>query len=186
MIEDKSLINQCLKGERKAQKALYEKYRSYWFVICLRYSNDRNEACDILQNALINIYSKLNQFKADLGSFKSWSSKVVVNDCIMYIRKKKKYQFESDLSDQLNNVRDSYDVISSLSSEEIVNLVMKLPIGYRTVFNLYAIEGYSHKEIGAKLGIAEVSSRSNLSRAKQLLRKKLQALQNSDQWIKAI
>lgn len=174
MIEEQSLINQCKQGQRKAQKALYEKYRSYWFVICLRYSNDRSEACDILQNALINIYSKLNQFNPELGNFKSWSSKIVVNDCIMYIRKKKKYQFESDLSDQLNTVRDSYDVISNLSSEEIVNLVMKLPIGYRTVFNLYAIEGYSHQEISEALNISLGTSKSQLFKAKKILRHKVE------------
>jgi len=174
MTEDISLIQRCKKGENKAQKALYDKYKSYWFTICLRYSNDRSEACDILQNGLVNIYTKLDQFNPKLGSFKAWSSRVVVNDCVMFLRKKKKYQFESDISDQIDTVKDTYDVISTMSSKEIINLIVKLPLGYRTVFNMYAIEGYSHEEISKELDISIGTSKSQLFKAKKLLKEKIE------------
>ena len=176
MIEDKLLIKHSIQGKPKAQRALYEKYRSMWFMICLRYVQNREDALDILQNALVKIYTKLNQFDPQKGKFSTWSSKIVVNESILFSRKKvKELGLDQLHEDALMYAKDD-EKVELLSAQELTKLVQELPDGYRLVFNLNVIEGYTHKEISELLGISEGTSKSQLFKAKKLLKKKIQVL----------
>jgi len=171
---DQRIINQCKKGVVSAQKELYTMHRNQWFTICMRYVNKREDALDVLQNALIKIYSKLDQFDANLGTFKSWSSRIVVNESIMFQRKywNTPVAAISNL-EVLSNTEES-KAISNLTLEELTKEIQQLPTGYRVVFNLYEIDGFSHKEIAQQLGISIGTSKSQLFKAKTMLKKKLE------------
>jgi len=176
MTEQSKLIEQCKLGNAKAQRELYAKYKSLWFTICLRYMHKQEDALDALQNALIKIYSKLDTFQIEVGSFKSWSSKVVVNECIMFQRK---YWSKPEFSSQnleLHSGKVDSSALSTLNMEDITRMIQELPNGYRVVFNLYEIDGYTHKEIAQALGISEGTSKSQLFKAKLLLKKKLEPI----------
>lgn len=172
-MSEAQLISRVKKGNAKAQTLLYQKYRTLWFAMCLRYSKNRDDAMDALQNALINILSNLHQFDPDKGSFKSWSTKIVVNENLMLLRKKN-LQLEvidfrlEDLEPYTNENSES-----SFSKKELIQMIQSLPDGYRAVFNLYVMEGYSHQEISGILNISVGTSKSQLSKAKKMLRAKL-------------
>lgn len=172
-LSDEQLIKGCLNGDKKAQRALYEQYKVMLFGVCLRYGNDRAEAEDLLQEGFIKIYSDLYQYrpKSALGA---WMRRVVVNVALQHIRKKKNH-FKTV---EIEQIADSYEaddaVFSSMRAKALIRMVQQLPDGYRTVFNLYAIEGYSHKEIAEKLDITVNTSKSQLSRAKSVLRKMIE------------
>lgn len=170
------LIKQCREGKLKAQRALYEKYKTPWYTIALRYLRNKEDAADALQNALVKIYTKLNMYKEASGSFKSWSCRVVVNECIMYQRKYWKHNTFKEVEDDMIWIGDTNNPLVNLSVEELLGQVQKLPDGYRVVFNMYAIEGYSHREIAESLDISEGTSKSQLSKAKKMLRLKIEEL----------
>lgn len=176
MSNEKSLIKQCQKGQRVAQRKLYELYRSKWYVIAMRYMRNNDDALDVLQNALVKIYSKMEMFNAELGSFSSWSSKIVVNESIMYQRKYWKHQIVDSYEEELLKVEDDFDPVSMLSAKELIKLIQTLPNGYRVVLNLFVIEGYSHKEISEILEISVSTSKSQLFKAKKLMKKKIEGL----------
>jgi RNA polymerase sigma-70 factor (ECF subfamily) len=142
-------------------------------MICLRYLRENQDAQDVLQNALIKIYSNLKTFDINRGSFKSWSSKIVVNECIMFLRKRSRSFFYNELQEELEIHDNSYTPIEKISAEEITQLILQLPVGYRLVFNLFAIEGYSHKEIAETLSISIGTSKSQLFKAKKMLKEKV-------------
>ncbi len=181
MIDDNLLIKNCIKGKAKAQRELYEKYRSMWFMICLRYVQDREDALDILQNALVKIYTKMDQFDVNRGKFSTWSSRIVVNESIMFSRKKVKDLGLDQLHEDALLYAKEEEKIELLSAQELTRLVQELPEGYRLIFNLNVIEGYTHKEIAELLGITEGTSKSQLFKAKKLLKKKIQILVQSDE-----
>lgn len=174
MTEEALLLNRCRKGNLSAQREVYDKYKSIWFTIALRYLRNREDAADALQNALVNIYTKLDTFKPEYGSFKSWSCRIVVNDSIMYQRKYWKHNTFQEIGDDMIWLGDTNNPLSNLSAEELLKQIQKLPDGYRIVFNMYAIEGYSHKEIAEHLEISEGTSKSQLSKAKKMLRSKIE------------
>ena len=176
MIGENKLLQRCRKGEVSAQREIYEKYKSIWFTIALRYLRNREDASDALQNALVNIYTKLDSFKADQGSFKSWSCRIVVNESIMYQRKYWKHNTFAEIEDDMIWLDNSNNTESNLSAEELLKLIQKLPDGYRVVFNMYAIEGYSHKEIAEYLEVSEGTSKSQLSKAKKMLRSQIEEM----------
>jgi len=162
-----------LKGSRKHQKQLYLKYKSQLFGVCLRYAKSRQEAEDMLQDGFVKIYSDLYQYRP-IGPLGGWMRKVVVNVALQHIRRRKKLFPIIDL----NQVADQYEtddvVFSNFRTKALVGMIQQLPDGYRAVFNLYVIEGYSHKEIAKQLGVSEATSKSQLSRAKATLRKMLE------------
>ena len=181
MIDDNLLITNCIKGKTEAQRALYEKYRSMWFMICLRYVQNREDALDILQNALVKIYTKMHQFDAKKAKFSTWSSKIVVNESIVFSKKKvKELGLDQLHEDALMYAREEENV-EWLSAQELTKLVQELPDGYRLIFNLNVIEGYTHSEIADLLNISEGTSKSQLFKAKKLLKKKIQILVQSDE-----
>lgn len=170
------IIRNAGRNNRKAQNQLYDQFGSLWYSICLRYNQSEEDARDALQNALIRIYSNIKQFDTNKGSFKSWSSRIVVNENLMLLRKNKtKFtQAPEDLSYELTDT--SVSATDILSARELTRLIQSLPEGYRMVFNLYVIEGYSHDEIAEKLGISTGTSKSQLYKAKQQLKQKLEVL----------
>ena len=170
MIEDKLLIKDCLKGKTEAQRRLYEKYRSMWFMICLRYVKEREDALDILQDSLVKIYTKLNQYDPNKGQFSTWSSKIVVNESIMFSKKKLKELGLDQLHEDSLLYAKEEEKLELLSAQELTKMVQELPEGYRLVFNLNVIEGYTHIEIVELLGISVGTSNSQLFKAKNILK----------------
>jgi RNA polymerase sigma factor (sigma-70 family) len=170
ILEEKTLIKRCLDRDPMAQKHLYDLYSKKLYGICLRYSQSDEEAQDILQDSFIKIFSKLNTFQ-NTGSFEGWMKRIASNTAIEYYRKRidiveaDEFTVSPYLSTQADN---------NLEVEELLKLIQNLPDGYRIVFNMYAIEGYNHGEIATKLGISEGTSKSQYSRAKVYLQKKIE------------
>jgi RNA polymerase sigma factor (sigma-70 family) len=174
--EEKRLIEACLQGNSLAQKKLFKKYYNLMFAICLRYTKDHDSAKEILQEGFIKIFNSISKFKFE-GSFVGWMKRIMINSAIDRYRKlnTEPPQLEIDTNVQID---EDADIYSKLEKDDLLRCVQQLPDGYRTVFNLYAIEGYSHKEIGEKLGISEGTSKSQLFKAKQMLQKMIKNLFN--------
>ncbi len=169
---DEQLIIKCKKGNARAQKLLYDKFGGKLMGICYRYAGDTDEAKDILQEGFIKIFENLNKYKG-VGSFEGWMKRIVVNTALDNIRKNKKLKLNEDIDDlDYKLVSNSY-IEEKMAADDLLNILSKLPIGYRTIFNLYAIEGFSHKEIAEKLSISVSTSKSQYSRAKSILREKI-------------
>ena len=173
MIKEQQLINKAKRGDKRASQQLYEQYERYWFRICLRYGKNRNEAQDILQEGLIAVFRGLKTFNTTKGNFKSWSSKVVVNAALQYLKKHQKQRVFSDLTEAQTNVDFSANILDRLAAKELIALIQQLPLGYRLVFNMYVLEGYSHQEIAQQLNISVGTSKSQLSKAKRTLRERI-------------
>jgi RNA polymerase sigma-70 factor (ECF subfamily) len=171
-IED--LIQGCIKEDRVCQRELYKLFASKMMVVCLRYAKDKMEAEDILQEGFIKIYDNISKFRMQ-GSFEGWIRRIMVNTAINKIRAGKR-QFE-ELDDRMMEVSNNQDVLDNFSAKDILNLISEMPAGYKYVFNMFAIEGFSHKEIADSLGIEEASSRSQYAKAKKYLQQKLIELQ---------
>lgn len=171
-INEADLIKGCLNGDSKMQEELYKRFAPKMYAVCLRYSNNAENAQDLLQEGFIKIFRNLNRFRGD-GSFEGWIRRIFVNTSIEYFRKKTNLFSITEREDLV--VEDSsLNALDRLAEKDIILLVQELSPGYRTVFNLYAIEGYSHKEIGTMLNINEGTSKSQLARAKSILKKKVE------------
>ena len=168
-MNETQLIEGCKQHNPKAQKALYDTYARKMMSVCLRYGSNRETAEDLLQEGFIKVFSAI-------GSFEGWMRRIFVNTALEYLRKNDilKESVEIDNTEVLQEV--DYSAIERISADELMELIAELPPGFRTVFNMFVIEGYSHKEIGDALGITESTSRSQLTRAKRLLQKKLEEL----------
>ncbi|MEY8020319.1 RNA polymerase sigma factor [Muriicola sp. SD30] len=165
----KKLINQCKKGDRKAQEQLYRKYSSVLYGLCLKYSRNKTEAEDNLHDSFITIYDKIDQFKFK-GSFEGWLKRITVNTVL---QKYRKGQHMNVVSDNLSEEEDlDYDY-PDVQLSTLLQYVQELPNKYRLTFNLYVLDGYTHKEISELLGTSTGTSKSNLSRAKMILKEKL-------------
>ncbi len=163
-----TVINKCKKGDRAAQNELYKSLYSFGLTICMRYIGDQLEARTVLNDGFYKMFRNIEQFNQDFA-FKPWFKTIVVNCSLDYLRKNAKFKNQVSIDQELNCSIDS-DAISKMSFEETLEIVDKLPTAYRTVFNLYVIDGYKHEEISKQLGISVGTSKSNLSRAKQKLR----------------
>ncbi len=161
------LIKGCIKHDVNCQRRLFEQYAGKMMTVCLRYANDMPEAEDILQEGFIRVFNNLHQFKFE-GSFEGWVRRVVVNCALKHIQKKRiSFSEIKEHGDDMPQI-ESY-VFSSLGEEELLKLIEQLPTGYKLVFNLNVIEGYSHEEIGNMLGIQPSTSRSQLVKARKML-----------------
>lgn len=153
---------------------MYEMYAGRLFALCLRYTNNEDEAKDILQEGFIKIFDKLQQYK-NKGSLEGWMRKIIVNTALEKIRRENRFVLVED-DTMIENEQYKYEhVLEELGAKELLEMIQELSVQYRMVFNLYAIEGYSHKEISKKLNISEGTSKSNLSRARELLKSKIEA-----------
>ena len=175
-ISDKHLIAQCLKGKARYQKMLYDRFACKVYPVCYRYAKNEEDAKDILQETFIRVYSKLDTFE-DKGSFEGWIRKIAVNTSIRHYQNSLRKLDDRDI-ENVPEISSDDNILSELNAEDILKKISELPTGYRVVFNLYAIEGYSHKEIAEELGISEGSSRSQLTRARQHLMEALQPKTN--------
>ena len=166
---EEELIKGCIKRDRNAQKRLYDTFSSKMYALCCRYVKDSMEAEDVLVTAFTKILDRIDQFKGE-GSFEGWIRRVVVNEALTYLRRNRSMYIETEL--EAADREPDYQLISDhLEAEDLLNMIKELPAGYRIVFNLYAIDGYSHKEIADQLSISENTSKSQLSRARVFLQK---------------
>jgi len=163
-----SLINSCKKQDSKAQQLLFERLSPKMLGVCRRYIGDMQEAESVLVCGFLKVFNKINQFSGS-GNFEGWVRKIMVNESLLYLRKHKSMYLEVDIEEA--DSEPNYGQAQYLFEElELIEMINNLPVGYRTVFNLYAIEGYSHKEISIQLAISENTSKSQLSRARKLLK----------------
>ena len=173
----KHLLDSCIAGDREAQKALYDQLAPRMFSVCIRYIGDKMLAEDVLQEGFITLFTKLKTYKGD-GSFEGWARNIFVTTALMYLRKKDVLKISDELDQAKGMKAETVTQTQNLGYKELMELIMTLPPGFRTVFNLYALEGYSHKEIGEMLGISETTSRTQLSRARTWLQNKIKEREN--------
>ena len=172
---DRELIHGCLKADACCQRMLFDQFAGRMMTVCLRYGQDRREAEDILQEAFIQVFASLSQFRF-LGSLEGWIRRITVNTALRILQHKK-IQFSAIGDNTLDHAVLENDALSALSAEEILVMISQLPPGYRLVFNLCVMEGYDHNEIAKMLDINPATSRSQLSKARSLLRTKLEESQ---------
>jgi RNA polymerase sigma factor (sigma-70 family) len=170
---ESELVEGCQAGKPFYQRALYQQYNRLMFGVCLRYADNHDDAKDILQDGFIKVFKHINSFKGK-GSFEGWIRRIMVHTSIEHYRRNSRY-FMVDIK-EAGDMEFDADALSSLSRNEILEIISELPAGYRTVFNLYVIEGYTHQEIAKMLGVSEGTSKSQLSRAKKILQEKLTKL----------
>jgi RNA polymerase sigma factor (sigma-70 family) len=166
-----SLLDGCKKGDRKAQESLYKALASKMMGVCMRYAKDTFEAEDILQMGFVKVFQKVTEFRSD-GSFEGWIRRIMVNTAIETYRKNLRSLNVVDIDEVYDQPQSTFDM-GKLELNDLMKLVQQLSNGYRIVFNMYAIEGYSHKEIAKELGISEGASKSQLSRARAILKDKI-------------
>lgn len=171
------IIKACIKGNRGAQNRLYNLFAGKMFGLCLRYADSEDEAKDILQDGFIKVFLNLKQFNHK-GSFEGWIRKIIVNTALEKFRDKS-YLFAVSMENDYDQNDKKYDhILSELAANDLLKIIQELSPQYRMVFNLYAIEGYSHKEICKVLNIKEGTSKSNLSRAREILKDKVKRYYN--------
>jgi len=176
-VKEQELIAQCLKNDRTAQRALYDRFSPKMFGVCKRYLKTREDAEDILLEGFTRVFNKLEQYSG-AGSFEGWIRRLIINECLMFLRKRHDFK----LTVEISNVRipTQLNVEDELAEKDILNLLDALPTGYRTVFNLYVLEGYKHREIAEIMGISINTSKSQLILAKKRLRKLIEERQYPD------
>ena len=162
------LLQGCINNEPMAQKELYQKYNSKMLSVCYRFAHNREDAEDMLQEGFIKVFSQIHTFRSQ-GALEGWIRRIMVHTCINHLKRNKKFNESVDLI-HANGVQVKADSIPSIvQAKQVIECIRLLPIGYRTVLNLYALEGYSHKEIATVLDIEESTSRSQYTRARQML-----------------
>lgn len=171
-IEEKDLIRLCRERDERAQKALYDALAPKMYHLCIRYMGDRESAQDILQEGFITLFSKLDSYSGE-GSFEGWARRIFVNTALMSLRKSDVLKGSEEMDAAYSISADDISALDRIGYAELMKLIGELPDGYRTVFNMYVVEGFSHKEIGDALGISENTSRSQLQRARTLLQNKI-------------
>lgn len=172
-MDDTSLVIECVKGDSRAQRMLFERFSKKMLGVCMRYAKSTEQAEDVLQDGFIKVFSKLNDFKHD-GSLEGWIRRIMVNTSLDQIRKENKLLGNTSLDNVDYKLQDNAFVLENLAAKDLMKMVQSMPVGYKVVFNMFAIEGYSHKEISEHLGISENTSKSQYSRARAYLRERLE------------
>lgn len=169
--QTKELIQSCIDGDRYSQNRLYEQYAPKMFAVCMRYSKNREEAEDILQDGFVQVFRSLHSFKF-AGSFEGWIRKIMVYTAVANYRAKSKMHAIINIEGMENiEMTNNEDIVALLGKKELLNMVQSLPPMYRMVFNLYVFEGLKHREIARELGVSEGTSKSNLFDAKMILQR---------------
>lgn len=158
-------------GDDRAREVLYQHFAPTMYGVCLRYASDQEEAQDFLQEGFITLFTRLNDFRFE-GSFEGWIRRIMVNTCLGALRKRKLQLVREDYT-MMDTQNDGHSDPANLAAADLLKIIQELPQQYRTVFNLYAIEGFSHREIATALGISEGTSKSNLSRARDILQRRV-------------
>ncbi len=180
MVSEAELIQGCLEGKKEIQKQFYQRYAPTMLGVCFRYFNSREEAEDALQEGFIKVFANLRSFRNE-GSLEGWVRRIIVNTSLNMIRNHLKYKFHTDIDDAVNVISEDEDIVGEINREEMLRLLQELPPGYKLVFNLYEIEGYSHKEIADMMGISVSTSKTQLLKARKWLQKKLYLLNREKQ-----
>ncbi len=173
--EAKFLVEQSIKGNRSAQKRIYDVLSGKMLAVCLRYMGDRETAEDVLQDGFVTLFTKLDTYSGE-GSFEGWARKIFVNTALMALRKNDALKMSEGIDTAWDISDESPGSVQDIGYKELMRVVSELPAGYRTVFNMYIVEGYSHKEIARELGISENTSRSQLQRARIMLQNRIKEL----------
>lgn len=168
MTDNEKLIKQCQKKSSRAFDELYKNYSSLVYGICIRYTKDRAEAEDLMQECFIKILNKIGDYEFK-GSFEGWLRRLTVNNAINFLKSKKSFMSEDVGEYEIQDDNFGSDVISDLSVKEIISIINRLPAGYRTVFNLHVIEGYKHTEIAELLEISDITCRTQYKKAREAL-----------------
>ncbi len=166
-VTEEELIKACKRQERKAQKLLYERYAPKMFGVCKRYLRHQEDAEDVLIEGLFKVMSKIDSFNGK-GSFEGWIRRIIVNECLMFLRKRHNFKLTVEISNI--DIKTEVTILDELAAKDILVLLDKLPLGYRTIFNMYVLEGYKHREIAEELGISINTSKSQLILAKKRMR----------------
>lgn len=174
-MSDEELLAGCLNKDGDSQKALFAKYGERMMGLCLRYAGSREEAQDYLQEGFIKVFEKLGQYNGS-GALGGWISTVMVNTALIQLRKKKREGYSEDIGEMYNLSTSDHDILDKMSADELMQVVTSMPPGYRAVFNLFAIEGFSHKEIADKMEISESTSKTQFHKAKAYLKKRIEEL----------
>lgn len=174
MQDEYELVEGCRRQDRHVQRQLYEQFAGKLFVVCKRYIKDPDEAEDVLQDAFVKIFRHIDSFRFE-SPLEAWLKRITINTALKQLRKQKPWENTTDIQDQAPLLPQADESLPSLNYKYLLNLIQELPPGCRTIFNLYAIEGYNHPEIAGMLDIAEGTSKSQYARARQLLQQKLQA-----------
>ena len=172
-MDEQELILGCIAARPKAQKALFDIYAPKLYVVCLRYLKDQMRAQDVLQDTFVKIFANISNYKSE-GAFEGWLKKIAVNTCLDQLRKDKKLLTDVSIDDVSHKLSSESFSAEKLMADDLLKLVQALPDGYRTVFNLFAIEGYSHQEIAAQLGISESTSKTQYLRARAYLKERIE------------
>ena len=172
IMDENALILGCIEGNPKAQKLLFDTFSPKFFSLCLRYMKSTDEAEDALQDGLVKIFSKLSEYKGD-GSFEGWMRRIIVNTCLDQIRKNQKLKFDIPIENEEYKLSMNAFILEKMSANELIEEIKKMPPGYRVIFNMFAIEGYSHQEIAEKMGIKEGTSKSQYLRARSYLKERI-------------
>ncbi len=172
---EQCIIEGCRRKDRKAQKELYHCYYGFAMKICLRYANDREEALELVNDGFMKVFTKLHLYEPKYF-FKSWLSTVMIHTAIDHYRKKIKMQRMEEI-ENANEMHEKDHILSALNYQDLVKMVQRLSLAYRTVFNLFVIDGFSHVEIAEKLSISEGTSKSNLFKARQQLREMIMEME---------
>jgi RNA polymerase sigma factor (sigma-70 family) len=165
---EEAILSGCLKNHAAAQKELYNRYSPKMLAVCYRFAHNREDAEDMLQEGFIKVFLQIHTFQ-NKGAFEGWIRRIVVHTCINHLKKNKRFNESVDIIQAAMIQAREENIPSIVQAKQIVDCIRLLPLGYRTVLNLYAIEGYSHKEISGMLDIEESTSRSQYTRARQML-----------------
>lgn len=177
-MDEQQLVERCLANDPLAQRTLYERYASRLMGICCRYVSSRAEANDVLQESFLKIFEKMDSLQ-EIGALESWMRRITVTTALNYLKKHRKHQLTEEISESLQ-IGVNENAHANLGVEELMQMVMELPLTYRTVFNMYAIDQYPHKEISRQLGITESTSRAHYSRARAILMQRIKKIENKD------
>jgi RNA polymerase sigma factor (sigma-70 family) len=175
-MDDLTLVTECAKGNSKAQRALFDKFAPKMLAVCQRYLRNSQEAEDVLQDSFVKVFQKIVDFKMD-GSLEGWIRRIMVNTALDTIRKNKKLLDDVQIDDVQYKVSFTDHQFDGMDLAQLMKMIEDMPDGYRVVFNMFAIEGYSHKEIAETLGVTENTSKSQYSRARAFLRTQLELLE---------
>lgn len=179
MLRDEAIIEGCIAGKRRAQSDLYHKYAPVMLAVCLRYTQSRDEAEDILQEAFLKIFQHIGTYRNE-GSFEGWMKRIMINHALNYFRKQRRTPFLEDIAtvseSEFADPEEPPAIHAPVSADTLVRLIQTLPPGYRIVFNLYVFEEYSHREISRELSISENTSKTQLLKARRMLRRKIDDL----------
>ena len=181
MIVEDSILDGCFAGKRSAQSLLYKKFAATMLGVCMRYSSNRDEAEDIVQEGFIKIFQRITSFRRE-GSFEGWMKRIMINQALNHYRKNRKLPYHSVIEEidetEILDMEEP-EPLDPIPAETLLTMIQKLPEGYRMVFNLYVFEEYSHKEIAESLNVSESTSKTQLLKARRLLRKKILELKQT-------